>query len=175
MQQTFSAIGASGAALMPDALTWNQGTLDSDVTTSNSLFCSLFLWGRMRRSRNQYQNQNQNQTRAPGLTARQRCRVGRGSWLHLRWSVIPKLVPTWAKIPTEHVSPDHRIKASARPSGQLRSQNNDGPLPHSTQTSTANCTHGGCRNCLRSATIKENCATNHVLPRLRLPPACWQC
>ena len=87
---------------MPDALTWNQGTLDSDVTASNSLFCSLVLRGRMRRSRNQ--NQNQNQTRAPGLTARQRCRVGRGSWLHLRWSVIPKLFPTWAKIPTEHVS-----------------------------------------------------------------------
>ena len=115
-------------------------------------------------TQNQNQNQNQNQTQSPGLAARQRRRLGWGGCLNLRWSVIRKLFPTWARIPTKHDSPNHRGTHLGNPDPRTMTG-----LSHAAQTITANCAHGGCQSCLLSATIKENCGTNHVLPRLRLP------
>ena len=92
----------------------------------------------------------------PGSTAAPQAGMG---WLPQPAMVRnPQVFPTWARIP------NHRGTHLGNPDPRTMMG-----LSHAAQTITANCAHGGCQSCLVSATIKENCGTNHVLPRLRLP------
>jgi hypothetical protein len=162
--QTFSAVGAS---LMPDALAWGQGSVDSEVPASEWMLCSPVLRGRSHRCRIR-------------IRIRLRIRLNPRAWQHgsaLGWDGVAastcdgpqsrSFFPRGQGFPPSMISPNHRSTHLGNPDPRTMTG-----LSHAAQTIMASCAHGGCQSCLVSATIKENCATPPCFASDSAAPTC---